>query len=248
LLRFEKMIHVLTKEFNGFLNSLVAYLVIGAFLTAIGLLMWVFPETSILDYGYADMDTLFSYGPYVLIFLIPAITMKSFAEEKKGGTLELLMTKPITDWEIVFGKFFACFILVLLALLPTLIYYVSVYQLGNPIGNIDTPGVIGSYLGLSLLAGVFCSIGVLASSLTANQIVSFILAAFLCFILFSGFQSLASINLWSESALFIKQLGLIHHYDALSKGLIDTRDVIYFLSVIALFLLLTRIIVGSRSW
>jgi ABC-2 type transport system permease protein len=150
------MLQVLHKEFNSFLNSLVAYLVIGAFLTGIGLLMWVFPETSILDYGYADMDTLFSYGPYVFIFLIPAVTMRSFAEEKKGGTLELLMTKPLSDWQIVTGKFLACFLLVLMALIPTLIYYWSVYQLGNPSGNIDTPGVIGSYIGLALLGAVFC--------------------------------------------------------------------------------------------
>ena len=242
------MLHVLTKEFNSFLNSLVAYLVIGAFLTSIGLLMWVFPETSILEYGYADMDTLFSYGPYVFIFLIPAVTMRSFAEERKGGTLELLMTKPLSDWQIVIGKFLACFLLVLLALIPTLIYYWSVYRLGNPSGNIDTPGVIGSDIGLSLLGIVFCAIGVFASSLTANQIVSFILAAFLCFILFAGFNSLATIDVWSENTLFIRQLGLLYHYEALSKGLIDTRDVIYFASVSSVFLLLTRIIVGSRSW
>jgi ABC-2 type transport system permease protein len=242
------MLQVLHKEFNSFLNSLVAYLVIGAFLTGIGLLMWVFPETSILDYGYADMDTLFSYGPYVFIFLIPAVTMRSFAEEKKGGTLELLMTKPLSDWQIVTGKFLACFLLVLMALIPTLIYYWSVYQLGNPSGNIDTPGVIGSYIGLALLGAVFCSIGIFASSLTANQIVSFIMAAFLCFILFSGFNSLSSIDVWSDSSLVVKQLGLLYHYEALSKGLIDTRDVIYFVSVSSLFLLLTRVMVGSRSW
>src|SRR5688572_9058881 len=172
------MLQILAKEFNSFLNSLIAYLVIGVFLTGIGLLMWVFPETSVLEYGYADMDTLFSYGPYVFIFLIPAITMRSFAEEKKSGTLELLFTRPLSDWDIVLGKFFACFLLVLVALIPTAIYYVSVYQLGNPPGNIDTPGVIGSYIGLMLLGGVFTSIGILASSLTNSQIVSFIVAAF----------------------------------------------------------------------
>lgn len=242
------MLHVLRKEFNSFLNSLVAYLVMGAFLTGIGLLMWVFPETSVLEYGYADMDTLFSYGPYVLLFLIPAVTMRSFAEEKKGGTLELLMTKPLSDWQIVLGKYLACFVLVMFALIPTLIYYYSIRQLGSPPGNIDTPGVVGSYIGLSLLGGVFCAIGVFASSLTANQIVSFILAAFLCFIVFSGFNSLASLEIWSGNVLLIRQLGLLYHYDALSKGLIDTRDVIYFVSVVFVFLLLTRTMVGARSW
>jgi ABC-2 type transport system permease protein len=242
------MIRVLTKEFNSFLNSLIAYVVIGVFLTGMGLLMWVFPETSILDYGYADMETLFSLGPYVFIFLIPAITMRSFAEERKSGTMELLLTKPLTDWDIVLGKFFACFLLVLFALLPTVIYYFSVSALGNPAGNIDTPGVIGSYIGLALLAGVFCSVGIVASSITSNQIVSFILAAFLCFIVFSGFESISTLNVWSENSLLIKQFGILYHYDALSKGLIDSRDVIYFISVGGLMLLISKIILSARSW
>lgn len=242
------MIQVLTKEFNSFLNSLIAYVVIGVFLVGIGLLMWVFPETSVLEYGYADMDTLFSLGPYVLIFLVPAITMRSFAEEKKAGTMELLFTKPLTDWEIIFGKFFACLLLVWIALLPTVIYYFSISALGNPVGNIDTPGVIGSYIGLGLLGGVFCAIGILASSITPNQIVAFIIAAFLCFILFTGFNSVATLGLWSGQALFIRQLGLLEHYESLSKGLIDSRDLLYFLSVIFIMLAFTKLIVGSRQW
>lgn len=242
------MIRVLTKEFNSFLNSLIAYVVIGVFLTGMGLLMWVFPETSVLDYGYADMDTLFSLGPYVFIFLIPAITMRSFAEERKSGTMELLLTKPLTDWDIILGKFFACWLLVLFALLPTVIYFFSISALGNPAANIDTPGVIGSYVGLALLAGVFCSVGIVASSITSNQIVSFILAAFLCFIVFSGFESMSTLNVWSANALLIKQFGILYHYEALSKGLIDSRDVIYFISVGALMLLISKIILSSRSW
>ena len=242
------MIQVLSKEFSSFLNSLIAYVVIGVFLTGIGLLMWVFPETSVLEYGYADMDTLFSFGPYVFIFLIPAITMRSFAEEAKGGTMELLLTKPLSDWDIIIGKFLACFALVVVSLLPTLIYYFSVYVLGNPAGNIDTPGVIGSYVGLILLGAVFCAIGIFSSSITPNQIVSFILAAFLSYLLFSGFESLASLNVWSEKTLFIKQLGLLNHYEALSKGLIDSRDLMYFGSVIAIMLLFTRMVLGARSW
>lgn len=242
------MLHILAKEFNSFLNSLIAYLVIGVFLTGIGLLMWFFPETSVLDYGYADMDTLFSYGPYVFIFLIPAITMRSFAEEKKAGTIELLITKPLSDWDIVLGKFFASFLLVLMALLPTLVYYFSIRALGNPTGNIDTPGVTGSYIGLMLLAAVFCAVGVLSSSITNNQIVSFIVAAFFCFILFTGFNSVAAIDVWSENALLIRQLGILYHYESLSKGLIDSRDVVYFLSLVMFILLATRTIAGSRSW
>lgn len=242
------MIQVLAKEFNGFLNSLIAYVVIGVFLTGIGLLMWVFPETSVLEYGYVDMDTLFSLGPYVFIFLIPAITMRSFAEEKKAGTMELLLTKPLTDWNIILGKFFACFLLVLVALVPTVVYYFSIRALGNPVGNIDTPGVIGSYIGLILLSGVFCSVGMVASSITTNQIVAFILAAFLCFILFTGFESIATLNVWSANTLFIKQFGILYHYDALSKGLIDTRDVIYFVSVAIFMLMISKTILSARSW
>jgi ABC-2 type transport system permease protein len=240
------MIRIFIKEFNSFLNSLIAYLVIGVFLTGIGLLVWVFKETSVLDYGFADMDTLFAMGPYVFIFLIPAITMKSFAEEKKLGTMELLLTKPLSDWDIVLGKFFASFALVLLALAPTLVYYFSTYRLGNPVGNIDTAGVIGSYIGISFLAMVFCSIGILASTVTSSQIVSFILAAFLCFILYSGFESLASLS--GSSALTIKQFGILYHYDSLSKGLIDSRDVVYFVSVAGLILLGAKTVIGSRQW
>jgi len=242
------MLHVLAKEFNSFLNSLIAYVVIGVFLTAVGLLMWVFPETAVLDYGYADMDTLFSLSPYVFIFLIPAITMRSFAEERKTGTMELLLTKPLTDTGIIVGKFLACFALVLLALIPTTIYYFSISALGDPAGNIDTPGVIGSYIGLSLLGAVFCAVGILASSITSNQIVAFILSAFLCFLIFSGFDSVSSLSGWADGVLLIKQIGILYHYESLSKGLIDSRDVLYFLSVIFAMLLITRIIVGSRSW
>jgi len=240
------MIRIFAKEFNSFLNSLIAYLVIGVFLTGIGLLLWIFPETSVLDYGFADMDTLFSMAPYVFVFLIPAITMKSFAEENKMGTMELLLTKPLSDWDIVIGKFAASFALTLVALLPSLIYYFSISKLGNPIGNIDTAGVVGSYIGLSLLAFVFCAIGVLASSLTVNQIVSFILAAFLCFIFYTGFDKLASLS--GSYALVIKQFGILYHYEALSKGLIDSRDVIYFFSVAGLMLLVAKTVIGSRQW
>lgn len=242
------MVHVLSKEFNSFLNSLIAYIVIGVFLTAIGLLMWVFPETSVLEYGYADMETLFSLGPYVFIFLIPAITMRSFAEESKGGTLELLLTKPLSDWDIIMGKFLACFFLFLLSIIPTLIYYFSVYALGNPVGNIDTAGVMGSYIGLVLLGAVFCAIGVFSSSITRNQIVSFIIGAFVCYFLFAGFESLSLLNVWSEHSLFIKELGLLYHYEALSRGLVDSRNLVYFGSVITVMLLITRIILGARSW
>jgi ABC-2 type transport system permease protein len=242
------MLQVFSKEFNSFLNSLIAYIVIGVFLTVMGLLMWVFPDTSVLEYGYADMDTLFLLAPYVFIFLVPAITMRSFAEEKKAGTIELLLTKPLSDWDIIIGKFLANFSLVLFALLPTLLYYYSIYILGNPSGNIDTPGVIGSYIGLAFLAGVFCAIGIFASSITPNQIVAFILAAFLCFLTFLGFDSISALDIWTTNALLLKQLGILYHYETLRKGLLDTRDIVYFLSVIFLMLSVTKLILGSRQW
>ncbi|MCI0751696.1 MAG: ABC transporter permease, partial [Flammeovirgaceae bacterium] len=208
------MVHIIVKEFNCFFNSLIAYLVIGVFLVAMGLLLWVFPESSVLDYGFADLSSFFSLSPYVFIFLIPAITMRSFAEEMKSGTLELLCTKPLSDWQIILGKYFACFILVFLALVPTATYYFSVYQLGNPIGNIDTAGVMGSYIGLILLAGVFCSVGMLASSLTNNQLVAFIFAAFFCFFIFMGLDSMSTLAVGSDLILLVKQLGLLYHYNA----------------------------------
>ncbi|MEQ9422811.1 MAG: gliding motility-associated ABC transporter permease subunit GldF [Cyclobacteriaceae bacterium] len=240
------MIQLFIKEVNGFLDSLIAYIVITVFLTGIGLLMWVFPDTNVFDYGYADMSTLFTLGPYVFMFLIPAITMRMLAEEQKSGTMELLLTRPLTDLQIILGKYFAGFFLVFFSVLPTVIYYYSVAQLGNPVGNIDTAGVIGSYIGLLLLGGVFTSIGILASSLSENQIVSFILAVFLCFIFFDGFESLS--GLFDSGALDVAQLGIIYHYNAMSRGLIDSRDVVYFLGVIAIMIMLTNLKMSSRKW
>jgi ABC-2 type transport system permease protein len=242
------MIAVLRKEFAGYLNTLIAYVVIGVFLTATGLLMWVFPETSVLDSEYAGMETLFTLAPYVFIFLIPAITMRSFAEELKMGTLDLLLTKPLTDWDIIMGKFMASLALVCFSLLPTLLYYYTVYRLGNPVGNVDSSGVAGSYIGLVLLAAIFCAAGVFASSVTNNQIIAFVLASFLCFFLYTGFQSISTLPFLSAIAVAVEDLGILAHYESLSKGLIDSRDVVYFLSVCAVFLLVTKTVLVSRSW
>ena len=242
------MLRILSKEISSYLNSLIAYIVISVFLTGIGLLMWVFPETNVLDYGFADMETLFSFSPYVFLFLIPAVTMRLFAEEKKTGTLELLFTQPVTDFQIIMAKYFAGLAIVIFALLPTLIYYFSIYKLGQTEGNIDTAGVIGSYVGLILLAGVFTAIGVFASSITENQIVAFIIAVFLCFFFYSGFGSVAAIDVWGRGANFLDQLGLLYHYNALSKGLIDARNVVYLVSLTAAMLLLTNVIISGRKW
>lgn len=242
------MLAVFVKEINSFLNSLIAYIVIGVFLTSIGLLMWVFPESSILEYGYADMSTLFNLGPYVFMFLIPAITMRFFSEEKRTGTEELLMTKPLTTIQIILGKYFAGFTLVVLSVLPTLIYFYSVYTLGNPVGNLDISGTVGSYIGLVLLGGVFVAIGIFSSALTDNQVVAFVLAVFFCFVLYSGLSSLATIDVWGVASLVLQQVSLVFHYESLSRGLIDITDIVYFISVIALMVLFTQLKLDAKKW
>jgi ABC-2 type transport system permease protein len=242
------MLSILKKEFNGFLNSLIAYMVIAVFLVATGMFMWVFPESSVLTYGFADMQTLFSMAPWLFLFLIPAITMRTFAEEKREGTIELLLTKPITDLQLILGKYFVTLLLALFALVPTLLYYYTVYELGNPQGNVDSAAVVGSYLGLIFLAGVFCAIGVFASSISSNQIISFIGALFMCYIIYTGFDLLASIPALVNYSYAISQLGISYHYDAISKGLVDSRDVLYFLTVIAIMILSTKLVLSSRKW
>ena len=242
------MISILFKEIAGFFTSWVAYIIMAAFMLVTGLFLWVFPESSILDYGYAGLDSFFNIAPYLFIFLVPAITMRAIAEEKKDGTFELLATRPLSDWDILFGKFLACLAIVLLTLLPTLIYYFSIHQLGITKGNIDTGAVIGSYIGLVLLASAFTSIGLFTSSLSNNQIISFTVAVFLCFFSFSGFDSISSIISLQEIGSFLTELGINEHYQSVSRGVLDTRDWIYFLSFTALFLFLSKTILGARKW
>src|ERR1700754_1470293 len=235
------MLSILKKEITSYLSSLVAYVTIGVFLLVLGLFLWVFPESSILEYGYAGLDSLFNTAPYLFMFLIPAITMRSLAEERKEGTFELLATRPLTDWQIVFGKYLACLLIVLFALLPTLTYYYSVYTLGTPQGNIDTGAVIGSYIGLFLLGGVFTAIGLFASSVTKNQIIAFTIAVFLCFFFYSGFDSLS--QLLSLQDLGLQNLGITEHYQSVSRGVLDTRDLAYFIVVAGIFIWLTLFVI-----
>ena len=242
------MISILYKEISGFFTSLVAYMTMAAFLLVTGLFLWVFPDSSILDYGYAGLDSFFNIAPYLFIFLISAITMRSLAEEKKDGTFELLTTRPLSDWDIVLGKFLASLVIVVLTLLPTLIYYFSIYHLGITKGNIDTGAVIGSYSGLVLLGSAFTSIGIFTSSLGKNQIIAFTVSVFICFFSFSGFDSVSSIISLQGIASFITALGINQHYQSISRGVLDTRDLIYFLSFTGLFLLLTKTILGGRKW
>lgn len=237
------------KEIKSFLHSLVGYIVIAVYLMINGLFLWVFPmDFNILDYGYANIDGLFILSPFVFMFLIPAITMRSFSEEKRSGSMELLMTKPITDFQIIIAKYLADLTLVIIAIIPTMIYFISVYMLGLPVGNIDVGGTYGSYIGLMFLGAAFVSIGIFTSSLTDNQIISFILSMFLCLFFYLGFELISGFSLFGQADLFIRQLGINTHYVSMSRGVIDTRDVIYFLSFTTIFIVLTRISLESRKW
>jgi len=174
--------------------------------------------------------------------------MRFFAEEKKSGTIELLMTRPLTDLQVILAKYFAGLILVIISILPTLVYFFSVYQLGYPKGNIDTGGMWGSYIGLLFLGASFVAIGLFASSISDNQIVSFILAVILSGFIYIGFEFIFGLDLFGPVDLLVKSLGISSHYAAMSKGVIDTRDVIYFLSLITFFILLTKFSMEKRKW
>ncbi|QTD38103.1 gliding motility-associated ABC transporter permease subunit GldF [Polaribacter batillariae] len=233
------MFAILKKEFNSFFASPIAYLVIGVFLLINGLFLWVFKDDfNILNAGFADVNPFFYLAPWVFLFLIPAITMKSFAEEFNNGTIELLKTKPLSDWQIVMGKFWASLLLVLIALIPTLTYIYTIYQLGNPVGNLDFGSTIGSYIGLFFLASTYTAIGLFTSSISKNQIVAFILGVLITFLLFYGFDAIS--NSFENDSLTIKKLGINEHFKSISRGVIDTRDIIYFLSVTVFFLFITK--------
>jgi ABC-2 type transport system permease protein len=224
-------------------------MVVVVFLLLNGLFLWIFPGSfNLLDAGYAGLDGLFFLAPWVFLFLIPALTMRFFADEIKTGTIELILTKPISELSLVLGKFFAGLTLCIIALSPTLIYVVSIYFLGQPQGNLDWGATIGSYIGLVFLSGIYVSIGVFASSLTENQIVSFILALFFCFFCFSGFEQIATLLSHTGLELSIDKLGISYHYNAISRGVIDTRDVLYFISVMSLFIYGSKLSLQSRKW
>lgn len=232
------MLAILKKEINSFFSSPIGYLVIGLFLLLNGLFLWVFKgDFNILDYGFADLSSFFLIAPWILMFLIPAVTMRSFSDEKKQGTLELLLTKPISKIHIVLGKYFGALLLIIIALIPTFLYVYTIYQLGNPAGNLDFGSTIGSYFGLFFLVISYTSIGVFASTLSENQIVAFLIAISLCFIFYIGFEGMANLT----SNLFIEQLGMSYHFKSISRGVLDTRDIIYFLSVTVFFIVFTKL-------
>jgi ABC-2 type transport system permease protein len=246
------MLTLYLKEIRSFLSSLIGYIAIGVFISLVGVFMWIIPSegggSNVLDNGFANIDPLFFIAPWVYLFLIPAITMRSFSEEKKTGTIELLLTRPLTDMQLVLAKYFAGFTLVMVSLLPTLIYFYSVYVLGAPKGNIDTGGMWGSYIGLLFLGAGFVSIGIFASAIAENQVIAFIIALLLCFFCYIGFEFIAQSGLFGKYDAFFKGLGLNDHYVSMSRGVIDTRDTLYFISVIALFNLLTKLVLESRKW
>ncbi|WP_029034536.1 gliding motility-associated ABC transporter permease subunit GldF [Salinimicrobium terrae] len=243
------MIAVLKKEINSFFASPIGYLVIGLFLVINGLFLWVFQgEYNILDSGFATLEPFFTLAPWIFLFLIPAITMKSFSDEIKQGTLELLLTKPLTTLQLVLGKYFGALSLVILALVPTILYVAAIYYLDRPEDNLDWGVLIGSYIGLLFLGACYTAIGIFASILSHNQIVSFILAVFLCFIAYFAFEAVANLNIFGSGTFGVEDLGLNAHYESISRGIMDTRDLIYFLSFIFFFLALTNLsLINKKS-
>lgn len=244
------VIVLLRKEISAFLSSLMGYMVICVFLFTVGLFLWIIPGTefNLIQNGTASLDSLFILAPWVFLFLIPAVTMRMFAEEQRSGTIETLFTRPLTDLQIIMAKFGASIALVLFALIPTFLYYFSISWLASPSGNVDTAGILGSYLGLLFLCGGFTAIGVFASSLTQNQIISFLLALLLSFFFYNGFDALATFSFPVGVQNFLGSLGISVHYSSMSRGVIDTRDVIYFLSLSCLFIFLTKFNIERRKW
>ena len=243
------MYFLFKKEIQSFFSSLTGYLTVGVFLAVTGLCLWVFPGAlNIPDSGYASLDSLFYIAPWVFLFLVPAITMRSFAEELKTGTIELLLTKPISEWELTVAKFLAAATLVLIALLPCAVYIISVWLLGATPGNLDTGATYGAMIGLMLLGASYSAIGTFTSSLTDNQIIAFIAAALTSFVFYEGFDALAKMISAAAVQDFVSYLGIKEHYASISRGVVDSRDLVYFFGVILTFLLLTRLKLQSRKW
>lgn len=227
------------KELGQFFSTLTGYIAIIVFLLLNGLVLFVF-RNNILDDGYASLERFYSFAPWVLIFLIPAIAMRSFSDEYRGGTFEILRTRPLTGWQIVSGKFFGSLTVALIALIPTLVYFFTINNLAATTG-IDAGAAAGSYLGLILLIAVFTAVSVCISSFTSNAIIAFIISLVVCVLLYFGFTAISQLPALQNGAdYYIEMLGIDFHYQSISRGVLDTRDVIYFLSLVVFFLLLTR--------
>ncbi len=239
---------IFIKEINSFFSSIVGYVALLVFLIACGLFLWIIPQYSILEYGYASMDRFFSIAPWLLLLLVPAVTMRSFADEFRTGTIEWLYTKPVTDIDIIVGKYLATLALIAFAILPTLVYVYTISVLSFPDIGLDTGAIIGSYIGLFCLAATFAAVGIFCSSLTANQVVGFLISLLSCYLLYTGFEQLSKLPNFSEGIdYYLSMIGMEFHYNSISRGVIDSRDVVYFLSVIILFVSLTRYSLNSRT-
>jgi len=242
------MIALYKKEISVFFSSIIGYLIIGLFLFINSLILWHdISDINILDNAYANMDSLFSIAPLIFLVFIPAVSMRVFAEEFNTGTIETLMTKPITAFNIVLAKYLAVLSLILISIIPTIIYVVSIYFLGEIIGNLDLASIVGSYIGLILLSSIFSTISVYASSLSSNQIVAFILAIIICSFFYFGLDLLSQVPLLLSVDLIIQKIGISFHYNMLSKGLIKLSDFVYFISVSLLFIKLTEGVIKSRN-
>lgn len=243
------MFAILRKEISGFFSSLTGYVVITVFLVINALFMWVFPgEWNVLENGYAGLETLFFISPWVFLFLVPAVTMRMIAEEKRLGTIELLYSRPVSEREIIWAKYLASVVLVILALLPCLVFYISIYNLGETPGNLDKGGTAGAFTGLFFLAAIYASAGIFASSLTDNQVIAFILAVLICFIMYAGFDSFAYLPGLKKVDEFIVSLGINEHYKSVSRGVLDIRDAVYFIAVALIFNEAARLVLVSRKW
>ncbi len=242
------MLSLLKKELTGFAGSLTGYIVISVFLIGNSFFIWIFPgQYNVLEVGYSDIGTLFFVAPWIFLFLVPAICMRLFSDEKRTGTIELLYTRPLTNLQIVLAKYFAGVILVLFSLLPTLIYFITIYQIGNPVGNIDTGATWGSYIGLFFLAAVYVAVGVFASSLTENQIIAFLISMLISFFIFAGFEAVSTFPVWDTWSGFVESVGINAHYKSMSRGVIDSRDLVYFLSVSAIFIFSTKLVLEKKK-
>lgn len=236
------------KDLSQFFSSLTGYVAISVFLLVMGLNVFVF-EGNVIDSGYATLDVFFTLAPWILVFMVPAITMRSFADELQSGTYEMLATKPLSESQILMGKFLATCTLLIVTLFPTLIYFVAVSALDLDNAGIDTGATWGSYVGLLLIGILFCAAGMLSSILSSNQIVAFLLGVFFCYLIFDAFLRISSLEMLSgQVSYWILSLGAGAHYDAISRGVIDSADVVYFFSVTALLLMLCRFTLESKKW
>ena len=238
---------IFIKEINSFFSSIVGYVALLVFLAFCGVFLWIIPDFSILGYGYASMDRFFEIAPWLLLLLVPAVTMRSFADEFRTGTIEWLSTKPVTEIDIIMGKYLATVALILFALLPTLLYVYTINNLSFPGISPDWGAITGSYFGLFFLAATFGAVGIFCSSLTSNQVVGFLISLLSCYLLYTGFEHLSKLPRFSEGIdYYLSMIGMEFHYNSISRGLIDSRDVVYFLSIITLFIALTRFSLVSR--